>query len=397
MVKSKNLEKIKDKLYACLGCGSCFRGPHNPFADEASANDMCPIYSRFRFQSHTKRGMGYLAKHVCFDDLEVDEDLVHPFFTCMTCLNCAECCVQSPTLEMIRGMREEIFLRKPEAIPKAVSSCNHYILTKFNSFGEDQVKRVNWAADLNLPKEGDVLYFTGCTASLKRKGLWARLTVDTLSAAGLNLAYLGEEESCCGYPSLTAGRPDVFEEMVNRNVEAIRKTGAKLVVVSCTGCYGALKDEYPKVLGAQRFPDVIHVTELLADMIEEEKIGKLASKEKMKVTYHDPCHLGRYMGIYGAPRKVLERIANIELVEMPRNKRFSWCCGSGSGVVALGFPEFTNWTAKQRLLEAESTGAETLVTSCYSCYDNFMVAKSKEKDITIEIRDLLELVASCSA
>jgi heterodisulfide reductase subunit D len=395
MVKSKNLEKIKNKLYACLGCGSCFRGPHNPFVEEASPNQMCPIYSRFRFQSHTKRGMGYLAKQVYFDELEIDDDLAHPFFTCMTCLNCAECCIQSPALEMIRGMREEIFLRKPEAIPKAILSCNANIAAKLNSFGEDQTKRVNWAADLHLPKKGDILYFAGCTASLKRKGSSAHLIVDTLSSSGVKLAYLGEEESCCGYLALNSGRPEIYEEMVKRNVEAIRTAGAKQVVVGCTGCLSALKDEYPKVAGDLPFK-VIHVTELLAELIEEKKIGKLASAKKMKVTYHDPCHLGRYMGIYTAPRKILESIENIELVEMPRNKRFSWCCGSGSGVVALGYPEFANWTAKQRLLEAESTGAETLVTSCYSCYDNFVVAESKEDDIKIEIRDLLELVASCS-
>ena len=164
-------------------------------------------------------------------------------------------------------------------------------------------------------------------------------------------------------------------------------------MVNCAGCYRTLKIDYPEALGELPF-EVVHVTEFLSSLIADKKIKGLKS-QKMKVTYHDPCLLGRHMEVYSEPREILGSIQGVDLVEMPRNKRFSWCCGSGSGVVSIGYPEFSNWVAMQRLLEAQSTGAEVLVTSCPGCYDNFSLTKSKEKDIQIKISDLTELVASC--
>jgi len=148
-----------------------------------------------------------------------------------------------------------------------------------------------------------------------------------------------------------------------------------------------MKNEYPKVV--RRNFEVVHVVEYLDQLVSEGKL-KPEKKVEMKVTYHDPCHLGRYSELYDAPRRILEAIPGIELIEMPRNREKAWCCGAGAGV-KTAFPDFAAWTGEQRVEEAKETGAQALVTACPFCEGNLTeVVQATEAGMDVyDITDLL--------
>jgi Fe-S oxidoreductase len=191
---------------------------------------------------------------------------------------------------------------------------------------------------------------------------------------------------------------DLFIERVQNNIEALQKSGVKTVITSCAGCYSTLKRDYERV---EKLPfQVLHVVEYLDQMISE---GKLSFQKeiKRKVTYHDPCHLGRCSrlsvptisdtGVYEPPRRILKGIPGIELIEMERIKDSSWCCGAGGGVRSA-YPEFAQWAAKERIREAQKTCAELMVTACPWCESNLGDALEAEGH-AMKICDILDLVA----
>ena len=202
-----------------------------------------------------------------------------------------------------------------------------------------------------------------------------------------------EDEKCCGHDLLWTGDVEGFRKLAEHNAAIIKNAGAKKIVFSCPECYRTFKEDYPKYVKIDC--ELQHISELLSDRIENDGLI-LREVKKKKVTYHDPCRLGRHLGVYDPPRKVIEAIPGIELVEMDRNGEESLCCGTSA---------FTNCDScskqirVERLLEAKSTGAEALITSCLKCQIHFkcaMVSKGKEKgpDVNIEVMDLAQLAAS---
>jgi len=218
----------------------------------------------------------------------------------------------------------------------------------------------------------------------------ARATVDICKSAGYPVAYLAGKEVCCGTHFLWDGETRMARAWAARLSRAIREAGAKRVLVSCADCYRSLKVDYPALLGETSF-EVLHVSEFLASLVREKRIS-FKNPITAKVTYHDPCRLGRLGGgVYEPPREVLRAIPGLELVEMPRRKRWAWCCGSGGLVVRSAFPDFARWTASQRLAEAKSV-AGTLVTACAHCMASFEDADQAHPP-GLKIYDLPVLVA----
>jgi Fe-S oxidoreductase len=200
----------------------------------------------------------------------------------------------------------------------------------------------------------------------------------------------------------------------------LKQAGVKAIVTSCADCYHAFKVLYDKLGKSDKKLEVWHITQYLARLIQEGKI-KLSKKVPMKVTYHDPCHLGRLgepyihwqgvekkilgqlivheppkeyrrgsYGIYEPPREVLKAIPGLKLVEMERIKEYAWCCGAGGGVIDA-YPDFARWSAWERLKEAKASGAEALVTACPWCQRNFRDAL-EQKDDKFPVYDMVELI-----
>jgi Fe-S oxidoreductase len=247
----------------------------------------------------------------------------------------------------------------------------------------------------------DTLYFTGCAphydalfAPLGVKGTSvAQASVRVLNALGIEPQVLADER-CCGHDLLWEGDVDRFMQLARLNVEMIRASGAKRIVSSCPECVRALKIDYP-AYGVRLGIEVLHLSELLADPNSKFKIPNSKSEirnHKSKITFHDPCRLGRHLGVYDAPRKVLEQLG-YQVVEMRHNRRNATCCGT-NGWTHCGAANKA--IQVQRLREAKATGAETMVTACLKCQIHFKCAlmdKQIADQVGIEMVDLAELVA----
>lgn len=240
---------------------------------------------------------------------------------------------------------------------------------------------------LRLPKTAPILYFVGCTSAYRRTEI-AQATLQILRKAKVNFTMLNDE-ICCGSVFFRAGITDFAKELASSNLESIRKTDADTVVTSCAGCYRMLKLDYPKLLSPTDFK-VLHTVELLSSLIEYGAL-KFKNGSKIKASYHDPCHLGRHCGIYEEPRKILEKIPNLELVEMEWIKDKSFCCGAGAGLKALA-EDLATSVARKRLDDAIGRGAEVIVSACPFCKHNLLDSACKY-NLKIEIKDIAEIVA----
>jgi Fe-S oxidoreductase len=285
-----------------------------------------------------------------------------------------------------------------------------------------KAKRGDWAKGLDVKditkQKAKVIYHAGCRVCYD-KDMWkvARATVRLLKKADVDIGIAGENESCCGSRAYQMGYKKELLNQAKQNMELIKKSGAEILVTGCADCYYAFKVLYDK-FGLKDDLEVLHTTEYLARLIKEGKL-KPTKKVTAKVTYHDPCHLGRLgephihwegepvpghirifnppkelrrgtYGIYEPPRDILKSIPGLKLVEMDRIKEYAWCCGAGGGVKETN-PEFAKWTAKERIDEAESTGAEAVVTACPGCEQSFNDT-IKENRSGLKVYDVVELL-----
>jgi Fe-S oxidoreductase len=241
--------------------------------------------------------------------------------------------------------------------------------------------RGDWA-DFEI-KPAKTLYFAGCTASFRLQNL-AKSTASVLEKLGIDFTIAGKNEYCCGSPFLRTGQKDIVERLFEKNYAYWQKMGIERIITSCPGCYRTISLDYPKIAEEKGYEfdiEVVHTVSILDKMGEFEKID-------LKATYHDPCHLGRHMGMYEEPRNVIKRLG-INFVEMERNREQALCCGAGGGLRSQ-FPEISFEIGRQRVLEAMETGAEYLITCCPFC--EYHLSKSAEKlGNRIKVVDLVEI------
>ena len=288
--------------------------------------------------------------------------------------------------------------------------------------GKLRTEGTKWFAGLkvkDITKEpAQAVFHAGCALRYDRDlQNNVRSVISILINAGIDIGIMGESENCCGGRAHDMGYKEEFTKGARNNIKAWTEADVKMIVTSCAHCYHAIKRYYKK-LGLD-IP-VVHTVELIDQLIKENKIT-LTKNVPLKVTYHDPCHLGRlgepyvpwngtkkkvfnqitkheppmprYLGargIYEPPRNVLKAIPGIQIIEMERIKEYSWCCGAGGGV-RESYPEFASWTGLQRLEEAKSTGAEAIVTTCPWCERNF-IDSTKTDGQQIQVYDIIDLV-----
>jgi heterodisulfide reductase subunit D len=377
-------------MYTCPKCKICTGNLHP--GETGEVQKLCPAYTRYGFFAYSGGGKCYLAQGIKEGVLEPDEELADVLFHCTLCGSCEEQCAtdQSPT-DIARLVRREVVKAlggPPGDAQTVVKSTVNYK----NPYQQPKAMRYRWAKGMNIKdaskEKVETLYFVGCTAAMiPARTHFALNTVKLLEAAGEDFGTLGSKEICCGATTYNLGVEDTFKEIATENTEMLNKLEVQKVLTSCSGCYSVMKNEYPKI--ARRNFEVVHVVEYLDQLIAEGKL-KPEKKVELTVTYHDPCHLGRYSKLYDAPRRILEAIPGIELIEMPRNREKSWCCGAGAGVKTT-YPDFAAWIGEQRINEAKETGAEALVTACPFCEGNLTdVAQATEAGMEVfDVTDLL--------
>jgi Fe-S oxidoreductase len=195
-----------------------------------------------------------------------------------------------------------------------------------------------------------------------------------------------QDEHCCGSPVYMTGQTNKAKEVAITNVDLFQSEGIEQIITSCAGCYRTLKEIYPEKFGLEHGIEILHLPEFLLKKIKDSEIQ--FNSLNMKITYHDPCHIGRHMGIYEAPREVLKGIPGIELIEMTRNRYNSWCCGAGGGVRSE-FKDFSSFAANERIEEAKDTNTEAIVSCCPFCLNQF---KANIQNDEIKTFDLSELI-----
>jgi heterodisulfide reductase subunit D len=253
---------------------------------------------------------------------------------------------------------------------------------------EEQAGKMMEEKQIRSADSIDVLYYAGCTASydinVKEVGI---NTLNILDALGIKFGILGTEEKCCGSPFLRIGDYE-FERLAEYNIRLFNSLNVKMLITACAGCYRTISVDYKK-MGTLNM-EVLHISQLLERLIKEKKI-ELKHEVLSKVTYHDPCHLGRHSNVYDTPREILKAIPGLEFVEMDRIREFSRCCGAGGGFKA-GFSDIQNRMAQERVKDAEKTDADRLVTTCPFCYQGLQIGINALKS-KLKMTDLSELVA----
>lgn len=235
-----------------------------------------------------------------------------------------------------------------------------------------------------------IVYFAGCMATYREKNI-AKTTIDLLKKLDTEFTMLGKDEWCCGSVMLRSGNLETGKKVMEHNFNAIKELGAKTVITSCAGCYRTIKQDYPKYLGELGF-EVLHTPEYVLRFIEEGKLQFNPMPNNTKVTYHDPCHLGRHMEIYDPPRKVLEAIDGLELVEMLRTRENARCCGSGGGV-SSAFKSLSNQMADTRISDAIQTQAQILTSACPFCTYALKTAAERAQVLNdLKVIDFSELI-----
>jgi Fe-S oxidoreductase len=413
------MDTLKDFRYtmeSCNHCGQCrfILGPKMRGWENA---EVCPIYQRYKYDAYSGQGLINIAQELLDGTLEYEEDLIAHIYSCTTCGACDINCKSVRDMEVldtILALRAKCVEDGRGPMPEHKEYAGR-VIHNHNIYGRKHDQRFDWLpGDLSLSKEAGVAYFVGCTASYLYPGV-ARDTVKILSAGGMDFKIMHGEEYCCGAPLWRTGQWEVARGLAEHNLNAIKKLGIKTLVTSCAECYGTFRGFYPRI--AEVDFEVVHISEVIEKLLRQGNL-KPSKKWNMKVAYHDPCLLGRLSepyipwkgeikaygfhdppkqwrrgthGTYEAPRQVLRAIPGIELVEMTRNEENAFCCGGGGGVSAA-FPDFALWTAKERVGEAKSTGAEAIVSSCPFCQSSFEKAVGASPD-KFRYHDLCELVA----
>ncbi|MHA1648797.1 MAG: (Fe-S)-binding protein [Candidatus Helarchaeota archaeon] len=377
------LESLKEWVYACVRCNTC-KYIINKYYDS------CPSGKKFQLESYWPSGKTWIARGLIEGKLKFSDSIVQKIYACPTCGNCMIQCeleVSDHILEIIETLRAEA-VRQGFGPLKSQKAFEESIAAEHNPYKELHAQRTSWVKDaFNLKETAEVLYFVGCTSSYREAEV-ATAMLDLLTQIGIDVT-VSKDEWCCSSPLIRTGQLKLVKELAEHNMEMIKNSKAKIVVFSCAGCYRTFKEDYPAILGQEPNIKLYHVTDYLIKLIEDGTV-KFKEDTPLKVTYHDPCHIGRHCGIYDSPRKVLNSIPGIELIEMLRNRENAWCCGAGGGVKS-GFKDWAVEIATERIKEAEETGAEILISSCPFCKRNLEDA-IKATGSSLKFMDITELV-----
>jgi Fe-S oxidoreductase/nitrate reductase gamma subunit len=327
------------------------------------------------------------------------------------CTTCGACMEQCPVLiehvPLIVGMRRNLVLEQSEFPDELTNVFNN--LERLNSpyqFPPNQ--RDAWTKKMAQPvrimaeaaaaeETVEVLFFVGCLGSFDSRNQRTTMALARiLQTAGINFAILGKEETCTGDPARRVGNEYLAQMMAMQTVETLNQYSFKKIVTACPHCFNAIKNEYPEIGGNY---EVVHHSELISQLIAEGRIALDPASDiaRGKVTYHDPCYLGRYNSVYDDPRSVVSALPGAELTEMPRNRNHSFCCGGGGGRL---FMEETRGSRinRARVTEALDTGAEILAASCPFCMTMFEDGiNGVEANDRLQVRDIAELVAAALA
>ncbi|MBN2402945.1 MAG: (Fe-S)-binding protein [Spirochaetes bacterium] len=361
-----------DAFKRCFQCGLC--------------DAVCP-WNRVRQFSMRK-----LVREATFGLTEIESEEI---WRCTTCGRCVQRCPRD-----VRQIDDMVALRRiatenrvfPTPV-KPVTAITASLYGDGNPLKGERSKRAEWAQGINVKtftKETEFLYFPGCYLCYDpRLKKVARDTANILNKAGVDFGILGPKENCCGESIRKTGDEELFNILAKENIKTFIDNGVKKILVNSPHCYHTFKNEYPEYM--VHF-EIIHIAQFLFELIKDGRL-KINKEYAKKITYHDPCYLGRHNGIFEEPREALKSIPGLELNEMPDNRKDSLCCGAGGGRVWMETLKGERF-CDLRIEQAIGAGAEVLVTACPYCVTMFEDSRlTMDVAEKIDVKDITEIIA----
>ena len=423
------LLELKDYVGDMKRCARCSLCKWPPLAQLKSwrFSNNCPSIARYNF--HTYSGGGRMALGLALAEGRLDDitdEMLNIVYRCTACGACDSSCKYNSELEVLWP----IYSVRAHLVGMGYVLPEHSMMLESlrkedNIMMQPKADRGKWAEgldvkDLSRGERADVAYHAGCLYSYDPElSPIARDTVMLLRDAGADVGIRSSQESCCGSIAFQLGFQGEFIKFAESNIDDWNAAGVSKVVTSCACCLGVMKSVYP-LLGKEMRFEVLHITQYVDDLVKDGKL-KPTRSFPARVTYHDPCNLGRkseayvpwkgeekkvlgqfilrepekvvhrgWNGIYEPPRDIIRSVPGVELVEMERTMEWAWCCGAGSGV-KQSMNDFALWTASERIEEAKSVGGEAIVTACPWCQRNFRDAVAASGD-SLPVYDVVEFM-----
>jgi len=344
-------EEFRDQVLRCSSCGFC--------------RAVCPVFGLTKRPAYNARGKMLILKEVMEGNIPLNDELIETLFQCTTCASCAKNCPSGVDVpEIIKSVRKDMV--SVGSCHPAFEGMNKVLQTSPNIYGEDEPPDFG----RERHRKADSVFFVGCVGSYREE----EATEETLDLLDhLQVDYTLIDEACCSGVLEDLGYV-INDSHAKTNVDRILATGCKTLITGCPYCFRTFCEKPQYAALKEQGISVVHISQFLSDINFDVKTDK-------KVSYHDPCDLGRHMGIYEEPRKTIQKIAP-NFVELPNNRAGALCCGAGGGVRGA-YPANSIAMARRRLEEVEAVGAEVLLTECNSCVHNLSNAKLRSQKFKV--------------
>ncbi|RLF11387.1 MAG: hypothetical protein DRJ98_03655 [Thermoprotei archaeon] len=366
-------EELKRELSSCTDCRMC--------------DNVCPFYLATGDESIGAWNRVKVAQAVLGGDRRVS-DVLRELYLCTCCGTCELACpVNVPISEAVRALRS--LAVKERCAPEPIVKLCEGIINQGSMTGEGKEFWRSWIpTEVNFPSEAEYLYLVGCMIPFRLRDI-GRATVDILKTAGVDFTILGEDERCCGLLLVDHGLLEEAKTVAERNLSRIEGRKPSVVLMACAACYYTYKHVYQRIYRKPEF-EVMHVAEALADLIDH---GRISFKKRIdeKVAFLDPCHFVKVSGKYEIPRKVIENIPGLKLIEFPRSRAEALCCGAPGGV-RLVSRDVAFSAAGMIVKEALKLEVSRIVTSCPLCMYQLSWAAEKLGTGRLKVSDLPLLV-----
>lgn len=378
----KAYNSLEQEALICARCGYC-RG-------------VCPVYRAVGWESATPRGKLSIARQIFAlkdNKQQLSDEFIHRVTQCTLCGACTHACSTEIDIQRLwLDLRKRIAAM--DKAPGGYANLRANLAANRNITTYDNKDRLDWAQDVDDPEKltprahADVCYFVGCVSSFFPQASEVALAISEIfNEADVDYTTMGGEEWCCGFPLLAGGFADDAAQFIKHNADRIRELDIHTIVANCPTCHHIWKHDAAEFLKGYAL-EIYHSTEYLARLIRE---GRIKLKEmREKITYHDPCDLGRNGGIFQAPREIIRSIPGVEFVELRHHAMDSFCCGGGGNLQSVD-PELTAAITAMRVREIEETGASIVVSACQQC-EQILTAGIRKSGLKVRVMDISQLI-----